>query len=53
MYKKYDKDKELSYFMYLGANLYGWRMSQKLPLDGFEWEKNMSKFNENPIKNYD
>ena len=29
--------------MYLGANLYGWRMSQKLPVDGFEWEKKYVK----------
>ena len=34
-------------------NLYGWAMSQKLPVDGFKWEKNASKFNEMFIKNYD
>ena len=30
-------------------------MSQKLPVDGFEWikEDDLSKFNENFIKNYD
>ena len=27
-------------------------MSQKLPIDGFEWIKNMSTFNKNFIKNY-
>ena len=34
-------------------NLYGWAMSQKLPVDGFEWKKDMSKFNEKFMKNYD
>ena len=33
-------------------NLYGWAMSQKLPIDDFEWKK-MSKFNEKFIKNCD
>ena len=28
-------------------------MSQKLPVDGFEWVKNTSKFSEMFIKNYD
>ena len=27
--------------------------SQKLPLNGFEWVKNLSKFNEDFIKKYD
>ena len=32
--KNYDKDKELSYLMYLEANnLFGWVMSQKLPVN--------------------
>ena len=35
--RNYDKNVE-SYLMYLNANnLYGWAMSQKLPVDGFEW----------------
>ena len=38
--KNYDKNKESSYLMYLHAsNLYGWAMSQKLPVIGFKWEK--------------
>ena len=28
-------------------------MSQKLPVDGFKWKENISKFNEDLIKNYD
>ena len=38
--KNYDKNKESSYIQYLdGNNLYGWVMSQKLPIDGFKWKK--------------
>ena len=37
--KNYDKNKELSYIQDLDAsNLYGWPMSQKLPVDGFKWK---------------
>ena len=37
--KNYDKNKESSYIQYLGANnLYGWAISQKLPVDGFKWK---------------
>ena len=50
----YNKDKEESFLQYLDDNnLYGWAMSQKLPVNGFKWKKNMSKFNEEFIKNYD
>ena len=50
----YDKNKKSSYSQYLDANnLYEWAMSQKLPVDGFKWKKNMLKFNEDFIKNYD
>ena len=39
--------------MYWDANnLYRWEISQNLPVDGFEWKKNTSKFNEKFIKNY-
>ena len=33
--KNYDKDMESSYLEYL--DLYGWAMSQKPPVNGFEW----------------
>ena len=50
----YDENKELSCILYLVAdNLYGWAMSQKLPVDGFKWVKNVSKIDEDFIKNYD
>ena len=36
--KSYDKSIESSYLKYLDANnLYGWAMSQKLPISGFMW----------------
>ena len=35
--KSYDKNIESSYIKYLDANnLYGWAMSQKLPVNDFE-----------------
>ena len=52
--KNYDQNKESLYIQYLDANnLYGWAMSQKLPVDGFKWKENILKFNEDFIKNYD
>ena len=51
--KNFDKDIE-SYLVYLDAsNLYGWAMSQKLPVNGFKWAEELSKFDERFIKNYD
>ena len=52
--KNHDKNKESSYLEYLDANnLYGWAMSQKLPVGNFKWiEKyDISKFDEKFIKN--
>ena len=45
--------------MYWDANnLYGWAMSQKLPMNGVKWIKNLSEFNsiqfnESFTRNYD
>ena len=48
-----DKSIESSYLTFLDANnLYGWGMSQKLPINGFKWVKYLSKFNESFIKKY-
>ena len=54
--KNYNKNIESSYIEYLDANnLYGWAMSQKLPVNDFKWIKKeeLLKFNEDFIKNYD
>ena len=51
--KNYDKSIESSYSMHLDANnLYGWAMSQKVPVNGFKWVSDLSRFNEAFIKNY-
>ena len=40
--------------MFLDANnLYGLVMSQKLPVNGFKWKNNVSKFDKEFIKNHD
>ena len=52
----HDKNNESSYLEYLEAsNLYGWAMSQKLPLRNFKLigKDDISKFDEVFIKNYD
>ena len=53
--KNYNKNIESSFIEYLGANkLYGWALSQKLSINGFNWikEEELSNFNEDFIKNY-
>ena len=51
--KDYDKNIESSYIQYLDANnLFGWAMSQKLPLNNFKWVEDASKINEKFIENY-
>ena len=48
----YDKNKESSYLQYWDSNnLYNWAMSQKLPVNNFEWIEDTSQFNEDLIKN--
>ena len=50
--KDYDKNKESSYLKYRNVNnFYGWAMSQKLPINNFEWIEDTSQFNEDFIKN--
>ena len=51
--KDYDKNKESSYIQYWDVNnFYEWEMSQKLPVNDFEWIKDTSQFNEDFIKIY-
>ena len=52
--KNYDQNIESLCLMYLDANnLYGWAMSQKLPVNDFEWLEELYEFDESFIKNYD
>ena len=52
--KDYDENKESSFLIYTDYNnLYGKAMSEKLPIDGFEWVDDISEIDENFIKNYD
>ena len=52
--KKYDKNKESLFLMYVDINnLYGWAMSKKQPVDRFEWLDDLSMFTEDFIKSYD
>ena len=51
--KNHDKNTTSLYPMYLDAsNLYGWAISQKFPIDSFEWVKKLSKFDEPFVKDY-
>ena len=48
-----DKNKELSYFQYWDVNnLYGWAITQKLPVNKFNWIEDTCQFNENFVKKY-
>ena len=33
-------------------HFYGWTVSQKLPVDGFNWVENTSQFNKDFVRNY-
>ena len=47
------ENKESSYLKYWDVNdLYGWAMSQKLPVTSFKWVEETSQFNEDFIKSY-
>ena len=50
--KDYDKNEESLYHNYWDVNnLYCWAMSQKLPVNNFEWIEEIFKFNEDFMKN--
>ena len=49
--KNYDKNAKSLYLAFLDAkNLYRRTMPKKLPVNGFEWVKQLSKFNEDFYK---
>ena len=49
--KDYDKNKESIYLKFWDVNdLYGWEMSQKLPVSNFKWIEDTSQFNEDFMK---
>ena len=51
--KDYEENNESSYLQYWDVNnLFGWPMSQKLPVNNFEWIEYASQVNEDFIKNY-
>ena len=51
---KHNPNEQSSYIIYLDANnLHGWAMSQKLSVNVLKWIKNVSKINEDFMKNYD
>ena len=51
--KGYDENKKSSFLVYTDYNnLYGKAMSEKLPVDGFEWVDDISEIDENFIRNY-
>ena len=51
--EKFDKEKESSYLKYLDIdNLYGWAMSQKLPVNDFKWFEDTSQFSKDFLENY-
>ena len=51
--KNYGKNFESSYLEYLDEQFVWMGMSQTLPVNGSKWKKNVFKFEEDFIKNYD
>ena len=52
--KDYDRKKKSSYIQYLDANnLYGKAMTETLPVRGFKWMDDISKIDEDFVKDYD
>ena len=52
--KNYDENEESFFLEYLDANnLYGWAMSEPLPVNGFDWMENLPKIDKDFIENYD
>ena len=44
---------EISYLPYLDPNnMYGWRINQPLPTEGFNWEKDIERFTTKKIANW-
>ena len=51
--KDYNKDEEESFLQYDDANnLYGFAVIEPLPVNGFDWVEDLSKIDEDFIKNY-
>ena len=51
--KNYDRNKGSTYLKYWDVNnLYGCAISQKWPVDCFNWIENTSQFNKDLMKNY-
>ena len=49
----YNENEESSYIQYLDANnLYGWAISQNLPVNRFKWLEDTSEINEEFVKNH-
>ena len=52
--KNYDKNEESLFLEYLDANnLYGWAMSEPLPVNSFDWIEDLYKIDEDFTKNHD
>ena len=51
--KDHDKNEESWYLNYWDVNdLYGWEMSQKLPVNNFEWTEKILNLTKTSQKNY-